>query len=134
MKNGFLQVLLTVAALIGPQIAVAQTAPAGDGENGKRLYLRDGCFQCHGYAGQGGRAGARIAAPALHRPDIRRYESLVTGQSARLRLSCRHARLRQIGSRSPSTSMYSSNRRPSGLGLRRAECIRQEVGTLISSV
>ena len=59
MKNGFLQVLLTVAALIGPQIAVAQTAPAGDGENGKRLYLRDGCFQCHGYAGQGGRAGAR---------------------------------------------------------------------------
>ncbi len=57
MKNGFLQVLLTVAALIGPQIAVAQTAPAG------RLYLRDGCFQCHGYAGQGGRAGARIAAP-----------------------------------------------------------------------
>jgi len=63
MKNGFLQVLLIVAALIGPQIAVTQTAPAGDAENGKRLYLRDGCFQCHGYAGQGGRAGARIAAP-----------------------------------------------------------------------
>jgi mono/diheme cytochrome c family protein len=54
MKNGFLLILLAAAAL---------AQPSGDAENGKRLFLRDGCFQCHGYAGQGGRAGARIAAP-----------------------------------------------------------------------
>ena len=23
-------------------------------ENGKRLFMRDGCYECHGYTGQGG--------------------------------------------------------------------------------
>ncbi len=32
----------------------AQDAPPGDTENGKRLYLADGCFTCHGRSGQGG--------------------------------------------------------------------------------
>ena len=40
-----------VAASITVQ---AQDAPAGDAANGKRLYLADGCFTCHGRAGQGG--------------------------------------------------------------------------------
>ena len=44
--------------------ALAQTKP-GDAANGKRLFLRDGCYQCHGYAGQGGLAGARLAQTAL---------------------------------------------------------------------
>ena len=34
--------------------AQAQDAPRGDGANGKRLYLADGCFTCHGRSGQGG--------------------------------------------------------------------------------
>jgi mono/diheme cytochrome c family protein len=34
--------------------ACAQDAPSGDAENGKRVYLADGCFTCHGRAGQGG--------------------------------------------------------------------------------
>ncbi|MGA8614309.1 MAG: cytochrome c [Xanthobacteraceae bacterium] len=34
--------------------AVAQDAPHGDAANGKRLYLADGCFTCHGRSGQGG--------------------------------------------------------------------------------
>ena len=34
--------------------AQAQDAPAGDVANGKRLYLADGCFTCHGRVGQGG--------------------------------------------------------------------------------
>ncbi|MGA2891426.1 MAG: cytochrome c [Xanthobacteraceae bacterium] len=32
----------------------AQDAPKGDAGNGKRIYLADGCFTCHGRAGQGG--------------------------------------------------------------------------------
>jgi len=32
----------------------AQEAPPGDAGNGKRLYLADGCFTCHGRSGQGG--------------------------------------------------------------------------------
>jgi len=40
--------------------AVAQTKP-GDAENGKRLFMRNGCYQCHGTVGQGGQGGARLA-------------------------------------------------------------------------
>jgi mono/diheme cytochrome c family protein len=41
-------------AVFGVAAAHAQDAPAGDAANGKRLYLADGCFTCHGRAGQGG--------------------------------------------------------------------------------
>jgi mono/diheme cytochrome c family protein len=34
--------------------AWAQDAPRGDAANGKRLYLANNCFTCHGHAGQGG--------------------------------------------------------------------------------
>ena len=38
-------------ALAAPAFA---DAPAGDASNGKRVYLADGCFECHGRVGQGG--------------------------------------------------------------------------------
>ncbi len=44
-----------VATLAGVNgIARAQETPAGDAAEGKRLYLADGCFTCHGRSGQGG--------------------------------------------------------------------------------
>ena len=43
-------VLCTAASMT----ARAQDAPAGDVGNGKRVYLADGCFTCHGRVGQGG--------------------------------------------------------------------------------
>ena len=68
--------LATVAAIAGAFAAgggIAARAddapPAGDPANGKRLHLADGCFECHGRAGQGGRfnyltpALAQIALP-----------------------------------------------------------------------
>jgi len=53
--------LLLVAVTI---TALAQTKP-GDPVNGKRLFERNGCYQCHGYVGQGGVAGARLAQTRL---------------------------------------------------------------------
>jgi mono/diheme cytochrome c family protein len=48
-------VLLTAALIAASSIgARAQDAPPGDAANGKRVYLADGCFTCHGRAGQGG--------------------------------------------------------------------------------
>jgi len=44
---------LAVAAL-GVGVAAAQDAPQGNATNGKRIYLADGCFTCHGRSGQGG--------------------------------------------------------------------------------
>jgi len=47
--------LLAAAFVIGSVATVqAQDAPPGDATNGKRVYLADGCFTCHGRAGQGG--------------------------------------------------------------------------------
>jgi mono/diheme cytochrome c family protein len=40
-------------------------AASGNADNGKRLFLRNGCYQCHGYAGQGGLAGPRLAQTRL---------------------------------------------------------------------
>ena len=51
-----------------PGFSVAQNA-----ENGKRLFVRDGCYQCHGYAGQGSIAGARLAPPVLNAEGMARY-------------------------------------------------------------
>jgi len=58
--------------------AAAQTGNA-NADNGKRLFLRDGCWECHGYAGQGGRDGARIAATALNAQGLIRYVRKPTG-------------------------------------------------------
>ena len=55
---------LLVAFTLCSLAAFAQTS-AGDTQNGKRLFLRNGCYQCHGYAGQGGSAGARLAQTKL---------------------------------------------------------------------
>ena len=41
-------------AALGVGVAVAQDAPQGNATNGKRIYLADGCFTCHGRSGQGG--------------------------------------------------------------------------------
>ncbi|MBZ5612311.1 MAG: cytochrome c [Acidobacteriia bacterium] len=38
----------------------AGAAPSGNAQNGKKLFVRDGCYQCHGLQGQGGAAGPRI--------------------------------------------------------------------------
>ena len=32
----------------------AQEVPNGDAANGRKVYLADGCYQCHGRVGQGG--------------------------------------------------------------------------------
>lgn len=60
-------VLLIAAA------ALAAQTPNGNVDTGKRLFLRDGCYECHGYAGQGGRDGARIGPPALNVQGLIRY-------------------------------------------------------------
>lgn len=71
-------VLTAAVALILPRVAQAQApgarqAVAGNAENGKRLYERDGCYECHGYAGQGSRDGPRIAATRLNEQVFMRY-------------------------------------------------------------
>ena len=53
------------ALLIGSAgFAAAQSpAPVGDASNGQKLYMADGCYQCHGTVGQGARATGPKLAP-----------------------------------------------------------------------
>jgi len=67
--------IVVLSAILGLTSAMAQQpsqpapatpAPAGDATTGQTLFLKIGCYQCHGNEGQGGAAGPRIApAPML---------------------------------------------------------------------
>ena len=58
-----------IGALLAPAFVAAQNANV---ENGKKLFLRDGCYECHGYAGQGG-AGARLAPKVMSTDNFIKY-------------------------------------------------------------
>jgi mono/diheme cytochrome c family protein len=59
-----------VLAVVALGLFGAQFALAASAENGKRVFMRVGCWQCHGTVGQGGTAGPKIA------PDPPPYETL----------------------------------------------------------
>jgi mono/diheme cytochrome c family protein len=58
--------VVSAAAVLAASLfaARADDTPAGDPVNGKRVYLADGCFECHGRAGQGGQFNYQTPALA----------------------------------------------------------------------
>ena len=52
-----LAAIVAIAALLAAPLAVA----AGSAEKGKAAYVKHGCWQCHGFMGQGGVAGPKLA-------------------------------------------------------------------------
>ena len=56
-----------IGLLIGVS-ARAQDTPPGDAAEGKRLFLADGCFLCHGRAGEGGALNG--PAPILAKTEL----------------------------------------------------------------
>ena len=63
-----------------PAPAPQAAAPAGNAENGKRVFTGYYCYACHGTAGQGGSAGARIAPRPIAFAAFLRYVRKPTGQ------------------------------------------------------
>jgi mono/diheme cytochrome c family protein len=55
---------------------------AGNVENGKKFFMTDGCFECHGTVGQGATAtgGARIGPPAISFEELVEYVHHPSGQ------------------------------------------------------
>ena len=70
---------LLLAALLLTAPSRAQDS-AGNAEAGKSLYMKKGCYQCHGTVGQGTIAGARIGPPALNAQGLIRYVRRPAGQ------------------------------------------------------
>jgi mono/diheme cytochrome c family protein len=60
MRRVSVPVLAAVAALVA---GGAQAEPSA--ANGRVLFVKVGCYECHGYQGQGGAAGPRIAPDPL---------------------------------------------------------------------
>ena len=66
-------------AIIGPAalaaallVPVAGAVAGGSAERGKAAFVRHGCWECHGYAGQGGVTGPKLA------PDPIPFDTLST--------------------------------------------------------
>ncbi|MBN9590526.1 MAG: hypothetical protein BGN85_03820 [Alphaproteobacteria bacterium 64-11] len=53
-RTGGLALLLALGDVAFALPASAQDATTGDVGNGRKVYLADGCYQCHGRVGQGG--------------------------------------------------------------------------------
>jgi ubiquinol-cytochrome c reductase cytochrome c subunit len=53
--------LVLIAGLLIAPAALA----AGSAEKGKAAFVKHGCWQCHGYVGQGGVTGPRLAQTQL---------------------------------------------------------------------
>ena len=65
-----------------PQTEKSQAIPAGNAEAGKKVFTKDGCYECHGREGQGAAQGAgpRIGPPQLSFEAFTKYVHQPTGQ------------------------------------------------------
>jgi mono/diheme cytochrome c family protein len=66
----FFLFVFAVLAFVSPAARAQQSAdapPAGNPQNGKKLFMSDGCYECHGRMGQGAAqtGAARIGPPQL---------------------------------------------------------------------
>ena len=74
-------VLSAVLAPIGVEGLASQAqapdrsnaAPAGNADQGKKLFVSVGCYQCHGYEAQGGSAGPRLAPRPIAYAQFMKY-------------------------------------------------------------
>ena len=73
-----LSVLASFAQAPGPS---ASAAPAGNADDGKKLFASVGCYQCHGYEAQGSNAtGPRLGPRPIAFAAFSRYVRQPTGQ------------------------------------------------------
>jgi mono/diheme cytochrome c family protein len=77
--NASLFIRLSLAVALCSVSVPGQSVKTGDAENGKRLFVADGCYQCHGRQGQGGSSapvgsyGPRLAQTKLPVAAVRAY-------------------------------------------------------------
>jgi mono/diheme cytochrome c family protein len=81
-SRNFTIILVFAAMLLGFSVAKAQQSsdapPSSNSQNGKKLFMSDGCYECHGRMGQGAAqtGAARIGPPQL---SFEGFQSYVRG-------------------------------------------------------
>ena len=86
-----LRAIATVLLLASPaaraqnaaqQVEKSEAVPSGNAEFGKKIFTKDGCYECHGREGQGAiqGAGPRIGPPQLSFEAFTKYVHQPTGQ------------------------------------------------------
>jgi len=65
--------------LAGSVAMMAQAPSGGNAANGKQIFMKQGCFRCHGTDGQGG-AGRRLTPNPLAMPAFIQYVRKPSGQ------------------------------------------------------
>jgi len=63
-----------------PVASPPAVAPAGDAEQGRKLFVSYGCYQCHGYEAQGAVTGPRLGPRPVPFASFSRYVRHPTGQ------------------------------------------------------
>lgn len=69
-------------AASGASSSATDVSPTGNAENGKKLFLSNGCYECHGTVGQGSTStgGARIGPPSISFEGMVEYLHHPSGQ------------------------------------------------------
>ena len=70
-----------MAVMVGAPLAQTPAAPAGNAQNGRKLFASHGCYQCHGFEAQGATpTGPRLGPRPLAFAAFSRYVRQPTGQ------------------------------------------------------
>jgi len=86
MRFAVLFLFVFASLLFGISVARAQQSsdapPAGNAQNGKKLFMANGCYECHGREGQGAAqtGAARIGPPQLSFEGFQNYVRKPTNQ------------------------------------------------------
>ncbi len=78
MRTALIAAAFTALLIVLPAARAQQpseSAPTGNAENGKKLFMADGCYECHGRMGQGAAqtGAARIGPPQLSYEGFQSY-------------------------------------------------------------
>jgi mono/diheme cytochrome c family protein len=82
MRLLMMTIFITSALLAQtPGAAPSASAPAGNAQNGRKLFESDGCYQCHGREAQGGLgAGPRLGPKPIAFTALKLYTRQPSGQ------------------------------------------------------
>lgn len=70
-------IMIAAAVMLAGSVSAAERRPSA--QNGKALFAKVGCYECHGYLGQGSSFGAKLAPDPL---PLEAFSAFVRGTSA----------------------------------------------------